>query len=166
MSRDGNKQSVTTKLKREIVRKLYENPDIIELLDNPEIDPDCPDTAEWTSIFPFMKIPGTQQEVNTFIGIAAKSTACKTNDIYKQMIITISVMCPAKSMRVKGQKGSRVDIIAGDISETLNWNGTFGFSLELKDEDEGVLDSKQYYYHTLRFTAIRSNDVVNGVKQY
>lgn len=32
--RDGNKQSEVTKLKREIIKMLYSNPDIIEILDN------------------------------------------------------------------------------------------------------------------------------------
>lgn len=58
--RDGNKQSVTTKLKREIIKMLYSNPDIIDVLDHPDVDPECPDTAEWVCIFPYIKIAETQ----------------------------------------------------------------------------------------------------------
>ena len=44
--RNGDKQSEVTKLKREIIKLLYSNPEIIEILDNEQVDPDCPDTAE------------------------------------------------------------------------------------------------------------------------
>ena len=50
--RNGDKQSEVTKLKREIIKLLYSNPEIIEILDNEQVDPDCPDTAEWVCIFP------------------------------------------------------------------------------------------------------------------
>ena len=66
-------------------------------------------------------------------------------------------------MHVKGQKGTRTDILAGDISETLNWNRSLGmFRLKLVNEQEGVMSAQQYYFRTLQFTAIRGNDLKNG----
>ena len=71
--RDGDKQSEVTKLKREIIKLLYSNPEIIEILDNEQVDPDCPDTAEWVCIFPYVKLANIQEEVGTFIGVTIDS---------------------------------------------------------------------------------------------
>ena len=163
--RDGNKQSEVTKLKREIIKMLYSNPDIIEILDCEDVDPECPDTAEWTCIFPYIKLTETQQEVGTFIGVAIDSDGPLYNNWFKQLNINVTIFCTVKSMRVAGQKGTRTDILGGDVSETLNWNQTLGFEIRLASEQEGVLASYQYYFRTLQFTAVRQNDLENGGKR-
>lgn len=160
--RDGNKQSEVTKLKREIIKLLYSNPDIIELLDNDAVDPECPDTAEWVCIFPFVKLADIQEEVGTFIGVTIDSKGPIENDRFKQLLITVTTFCPITNMRVPGQKGTRTDIIAGDISETLNWNRSLGLQIKLANESEGVMSAQQYYFRTLQFVAIRGNDLKNG----
>ena len=132
--RDGNKQSVITQLKREIIKLLYSNPDIIYILDNPDVDPECPDTAEWTCIFPYIKITDTQQEVGTFIGVAIDCPGPIENDVFKKLQINVTTFCPLSIMRVDGQNGTRTDILAGDISETLNWNRSLGFEIRLSGE--------------------------------
>lgn len=139
--RDGNRQSVVTQLKREIIKLIYEEPDIIEMLDNPDVDPECPDTAEWNCIYPFVKVPDVQQEVRTFIGVTIDSLGPIKNNRYKQLEINVTVFCPISAIRVEGQKGSRTDIIAGDISLALNWNKALGFQITLVSEKEGVLSA-------------------------
>lgn len=67
--RDGNRESEITRIKRAVIKKLYSDPDIIEMLNNSDIDPDCPDTAEFTSIFPFIRIPNVQEEEKCYIGV-------------------------------------------------------------------------------------------------
>lgn len=163
--RDGNKQSVITQLKREIIKLLYSNPDIIYILDNPDVDPECPDTAEWTCIFPYIKITDTQQEVGTFIGVAIDCPGPIENDVFKKLQINVTTFCPLSIMRVDGQKGTRTDILAGDISETLNWNRSLGFEIRLSGEQEGVMSAQEYYFRTLYFTAIRQNDLECGNKR-
>lgn len=160
--RDGNKQSEVTKLKREIIKMLYSNPDIIEILDNDQVDPECPDTAEWVCIFPYVKLAEVQEEVGAFIGVTIDSKGPGTNDRFKQLIITVTSFCPITNMHVKGQKGTRTDILAGDISETLNWNSCLGLQLRLINESEGVMSAQQYYFRTLQFSAYRGNDLKNG----
>lgn len=164
--RDGNKQSVMTQFKRDVIKRIYECPDIIEMLDNENVDPDCPDTAENVCIFPYIKIPGTQEQVGTFIGVKADCSSISDNELYKNVLLTVVVICSVEKIFVKGQKGIRTDIIAGDISELLNWNDTFGFGMKLVSETEGVYENPSYYAKTLKFKAIRSNDIYNGVKKY
>lgn len=53
--------------KRIIAEMLYSDPDIIEVLDNKELDPNCPDTYLYENIYPFIRIPGTQDVSKSFI---------------------------------------------------------------------------------------------------
>ncbi len=162
--RDGNKQSVITKLKREIIRLLYSNPDIIEILDNPEVDPECPDTAEWICILPYIKVEKVQQETRAYIGVAIDSDGPIENDNFQMLRVNVTTFCPLRTMRVAGQKGTRTDILGGDICETLNWNRSLGFELRVVGEQEGVMSSNDYYFRTLYFEAVRENNLVGGRK--
>ena len=163
--RDGNKQSVITQLKREIIRLLYSNPDIIEILDHPDVDPECPDTAEWTCIFPYIKISDIQQEVFAYIGVAIDTDGPIENDNFKRLQINVTAFCPLQIMRVAGQKGTRTDILGGDISETLNWNRSLGFEIRAIGEQEGVMSAQEYYFRTIYFSAVRANDLEDGRKR-
>ena len=53
--------------KRIISQMLYNDPDIIEVLDNPLLDPSCPEEYLYTHIFPFIRVPGTQDKSKSFI---------------------------------------------------------------------------------------------------
>ena len=43
--RDVNKDTDIIRMKDDILKRLYNNPNIIQFLDNDEIDPETPDTA-------------------------------------------------------------------------------------------------------------------------
>ena len=45
--------------KRIIEQKLYSDPDIIEVLDNPNLSPDSPEEYVYENIFFFFFFPGT-----------------------------------------------------------------------------------------------------------
>ena len=53
--------------KRLIGQMLYSDPDIIEVLDNPELDPSCPEEYMYVNIYPFIRIPGTQDTSRSYI---------------------------------------------------------------------------------------------------
>ena len=53
--------------KRIIEQALYSDEDLVEVLDDPDIDPSCPDELVYSSIFPFIRIPGTQDKSKNFI---------------------------------------------------------------------------------------------------
>ncbi len=53
--------------KRLIEQALYSDEDIIEILDNPDLDPRVPEEYVWKNIFPFIRIPGTQDVSKNFI---------------------------------------------------------------------------------------------------
>lgn len=157
-----NRESEITKFKRHLIKRMYETPAIIWLLDCPQVDPQTPDTAEWTCIFPYIKIPDTQEQIGNFIGIKIDNYGGnKNNRLYDDLIVTVSVICSIPSLRVKGWKGIRTDIIAGEIKDLFNLNAEFGFKMELEAEGEGVFEDYNYYYRNLRFRALRSNTSKN-----
>ena len=53
--------------KRIIAEMIYSDPDIIEVLDNNDLDPSCPDEYLYNNIYPFIRIPGTQDTSKSFI---------------------------------------------------------------------------------------------------
>ena len=53
--------------KRIIEQALYSDPDIVEVLDDPDIDPSCPEDLLYSSIYPFIRIPGTQDKSKNYI---------------------------------------------------------------------------------------------------
>ena len=53
--------------KRLIEQILYSDEDIVEILANPSIDPESPEDLVYENIFPFLRIPGTQDISKNFI---------------------------------------------------------------------------------------------------
>lgn len=168
MALDKNKEAEVVKFKRDVIKKLYENPNIIELLDNKNVDPESPDTAEWECIFPFIKVPEEiQEEVKCFIGVELDSVYLnELNPLYKEMQLIVYVICAVDILKMDGYKGTRTDLLADEIEETLNWNNTIGFTLQTYDTREGVFENSKYYYRRIRFRAPRSNTIRNGRKLY
>lgn len=166
MSRDPNKISEVNKFKREVIRQLYSCPDIIEMLDCDQIDPDQPDTAEWVAIFPYAKLPGTQEEVGTFICVTCNIIEpLDENNLFVSLGLNITIICAQEKMRVPKHKGTRCDIIAGDIAELLNWNNQFGYTIRLVGDNENILNS-YYCARSMAFEVLRRNNLYCGRKKY
>lgn len=164
--RDANKLAEITKFKDEIIKKLYTNTDIIEVLDCPDMNPEEPDTAEWTCIFPYIKLPGIQEKVGNFIGVKVDTIDIADNPLYKRVEVIFSIICALPTLRVPGQKGTRTDILGGDIIEVFNWNNTMGLTLKLAGEQEGVFENYNFYYRNLKFYALKSNSIEDGNHRY
>lgn len=164
MSRDSNKQSEITKFKRDIIKLLYSNPDIIEMLDCDEVDPSCPDTAVGTCIFNRLRVTFVPKKVQSYVCVEASSPKICNNELYKNVVLTIAVVCNENHMDVKGQYGNRLDIISGDIVSALNWRKDLGFSLELVSDTAELLKDGEYSWRVLKFHTIRSNSIENGAK--
>lgn len=167
MARDVNKDSDIVRIKDDVLKELYNNPNIIQFLGNDEIDPETPDTALWNGIYPYIRIPGIQEEVKVFIGVEIDSVFQQTiPKTYREMQVVIYVVCAEKFLQVEGEKGIRTDILCDEIIETLNHNNTIGFTFELYDIKESVFENPRYYYRRLRFRAIQSNTMKGGRTLY
>ena len=162
--RNGDEMVELTKLKRLVEEKIYSNPTIIELLDNPNVDPEQPDTALWECIFPYAWIPGVQEEVNVFVCIQTSIPMIyEDNNTFGQSVVTISIICARDKMRVKGYKGTRLDVLAGLISKSINWDRKMGPTLTLMSNIETHVN-ENCTARVLKFEAPRLNDIYGGYK--
>lgn len=162
--RNGDEMAELTKLKRLVEKQIYTNPVVIDLLDNPKIDPEQPDTALWESIYPYAWIPGVQEDVKVFICIQTSFPLIyEENDTLGQAVVTVSIICARDIMRVKGQKGTRLDILAGEISKALNWDRQMGPTIKLVSNIETHVN-ENFTARVLKFEGVRLNDIYGGYK--
>lgn len=148
------------KYKRKIMGLIINNNNIVEAINATDIV--NTDDLIYTHIFPFFKTTGISGISGTYITLKLNSTSIKKNDIYKQFILTLNILCRQDQMETE-YKGSRVDVIAGELVQMFNWNSKIGFDLELFSDMEDPLN-ETYYIRELKFKTITTNSVENGVK--
>lgn len=78
--------------KRIIEKALYSDEDIVEVIDDPDIDPSCPEELVYKSIFPFIRIPGTQDKSKTFITFSVSDMGrTPNNEVMKSQYVQFVV---------------------------------------------------------------------------
>ena len=139
--------------KRIIETVLYNDPDIVELIDNPNIDPECPEDLVYENLFPFIKVPGTQDESKNFICYEVDDMGeIARNDRMKQQIIQFVVFVH-KGLIETRYGMPRHDAFGLVIRDLFNRSHLFGHELKLISSKGGVTDT-DYYTRTLRFQLI------------
>lgn len=149
-------------IKRKIMMKLYNDPEIVRLIDNKDIDPENPDDLIYRNIFPYAKVDFTQQQVGSYITLKLDYPSINKNEIYKNAELSFYVVCNNQCMKVDGGY-TRTDAIANRIIENFNWSVFLGFRIELVLEDENPID-ENFYYKRLVFTSVSPNGMRDGVK--
>lgn len=142
--------------KRLIEQILYSDEDIVEILDNPDIDPDVPEDLVYKNIFPFLRIPGTQDVSKNFITFTVDDTErIPSNNVMKTQIIQFVIF--VHKDRVKTKYGmARHDLLGYLIRDIFNLSNKLGPQMELVSNREGVTDT-DYHTRTLRFELIDDN---------
>jgi hypothetical protein len=153
--------SDVVKYKNKIMNKLCSIPDIVTLINNPEITQNNPDQMKNVNIFPYMKIPNITLSVKNYICFAFDARSSNYNDLYKNVNITISAICHESD--IKTAWGNRYDVLGGVILESFNWSNFLGLELELYSDTESILE-KEYHMRTLQFKNLTLNSLKNGVK--
>ena len=160
--------SDVTKYKNKIMNKLCSIPDIVTLInnpditqDNPDITQDNPDKLKDVNIFSYMKIPNTTMSVKNYICFDFNARSSSYNELYKNINITISSICHESEINTSW--GNRHDVMGGVILENFNWSNFLGLELELYSDTESILE-KEYHVRTLQFKNLALNSLKNGVK--
>ena len=148
--------------KRIIETILCNDPDIIELIDDPNLDPASPDEYVYTHLFPFIRIPGTQDESKNFICYEVDDMGeIARNDIMKQQIIQFVVFVHKDSIKTK-YGAPRHDMLGMVIRDLFNRSHLFGHELKLVQSKGGVTDT-DYYTRTLKFQLITPEVAQDGL---
>jgi hypothetical protein len=143
------------------MNKLISTPDIVTLINNPDINIDNCDELKDKNIFSYMKIPNTALIVKNYICFDFNAKGSNYNDLFKNTTITIASVCHESDLNTTW--GNRHDVMGGVIIESVNWSNFLGFQIELVSDNESILDNS-YHVRTLQFKNLAFNSLKNGVK--
>lgn len=142
--------------KRIIEQALYSDPDIVEVLDDPDIDPSCPEDLLYKSIYPFIRIPGTQDVSKNYItfsigdmGLSSRNEVMKNQ--YVQFVIFVH-----KNLAKTNFGMARHDCLGYIIRDIFHLSNMLGAQLVLVSSAEGATDT-DYLTRTLKFELVDHN---------
>lgn len=143
-------------MKRLIKQDLISDPDILEVLHNPDIDMDSPDEFLGNNIYAFIRIPTTQDTVKNFICFTVDDIEeHRFNEVMKIQYIQFNCICHLSDM--KTEYGiDRHDLLGYLVRDRFNWTNKFGLQFKLIYNKESTIDS-DYYCRTLKFEATKVN---------
>lgn len=144
--------------KRIIGEILYSDPDIIEVLDNKELDPSCPDEYLYQNIFPFIRVPGTQDTSKSFITFMLDDIdAGQNNKAMKSQFLKVVIFVHKNLVETKWG-AERHDLLAYLVKDDFHLSNTLGLQLKLMSNREGFTDT-DYCTRTLQFEMTTPNSV-------
>lgn len=144
--------------KRLIGEMLYSDPDIIEVLDNPDLDPSCPDEYLYVNIYPFIRIPGTQDVSKSFITFMLDDMeSAQFNKAMKSQFLKVVIFVHKDLVQTKFG-AERHDLLAYLVKDVFHLSNKLGLQLNLVSNREGVTDA-DYCTRTLQFEITTPNSV-------
>ena len=105
--------------KLEIIKKLLNNDVFTGLVSFPA-EYEYPDDLLYDRIFPYFRVPETEQEAKTYIAMKVDVPSLAKNDIVRDVIVTIRAITCESLMQVSGTSADRIDLIACEIDKSLN----------------------------------------------
>lgn len=142
--------------KRIIGQMLYNDPDIIEVLDNPKLDPDCPEEYMYTNIYPYIRIPGTQDVSKSYITFMLDDMEpAQFNKAMKSQFLKVVIFVHKDLTKTKWG-AERHDLLAYLVKDVFHLSNSLGLQLSLTSDREGVTDA-DYCTRTLQFEMITPN---------
>lgn len=143
--------------KLNIIRQFIKDEELVKLID-PHNEFEYPDEMIYERLFPFARIPDTEEEVKTYITITIDVPSIgDKNDIVRNVTISIRAITHSDLMKVPSQNGTRIDLISAKVDEILNESYDFGIGkVTLFSNTEHTLDFK-HFYRELRFKTMDLN---------
>ena len=163
MVRDINKLEDDISLTKRIIETvLYNDPDIVELIDNPNINLEYTADLVDENLCPFIKVPGTQDESKNFICYEVDDMGeIARNDRMKQQIFQFVVFVHKDLIKTK-YGIPRHDAFGYVIRDLFNRSHLFGHELKLVSSKGGITDA-DYYTRTLRFQLVTPEQTQGGL---
>lgn len=144
--------------KRIIGEMLYSDPDVIEVLDNPELDPSCPEEYLYTNIYPFVRIPGTQDVSKNYITFALDDREeSRVNKAMKTQLLQV-VIFVHKNLIQTQWGAERHDLLAYLVKDIFHLSNKLGIQFKSASNREWVTDT-DYCTRTLQFEVTTPNSI-------
>lgn len=142
--------------KRIIEQTLFSDEDIIEVLDNPNLDPSVPEDYVYENIFSFIRIPGTQDTSKNFITFSVSDMGrMPNNEVMKSQYVQFVVFVHKDLVKTKYGM-ARHDCLGYLIRDIFNLSNILGPQMNLVSNVEGVTDTN-YLTRTLKFELVDDN---------
>lgn len=153
------------RVKQNVKNRLWKDPDIIEILNNPKLiideDGSCSDALE-TNIFDYIRIPGTQDEVRNFICFEVEDDReSYTNNVTK--IMSLQFFCISHEDDIKTKYGiPREDVIDYIVTDLVGWSDFLGNGTRWKKyyDKTDIIDVK-WHARIIKF----KTETPNNLKQ-
>ena len=147
---------------KEIIKKsLIDNPYIIYLLNNKELEESEADPSDYlgVNIFPFYMIHPTQHNVQNFICFETEVRELdRYNSKMKEQRIIFYILCEEKNNIEKSTGIARHDLIASVILDIFNWTNLFTGQIHCVSNIASVVDN-DYACRTLIFEQHTDNNL-------
>lgn len=147
------------KVKEQIKSKLLNNKYIVHVLNNTELDEDCPDEYFGINILPYYMITPTQIDVQNFICYEVQYDEInRYNNRVKNLQIIFYILCDQKNIIDKDTYLARHDLLAALIMDEFNWKNYFGSKIHCIEDKPSVVDT-DYACRTLVFEQTTDNNL-------
>lgn len=142
--------------KRIIGTMLYSDPDIIEVLDNKDIDPKCPEDTLYVNIYPFIRVPGIQDTSMNYITFMLDDVDTgRGNSMTKSQYLKVVIF--VHKDHVETQYGAdRHDLLGYLVRDNFHLSNSLGLQLNMISNKEGYTDN-DYCTRTLQFEMTTPN---------
>ena len=148
---------------KEIIKQnLINDPLIIYLLNNKELESEDADPSDYldVNILPFFIIHPTQHNVANYICYEIKfEQTPRYNDALMYVNIIFYVLCEEKNVIEKKTGIARHDLIAARIKHIFNWTNKFGTQCYITSDVPSVTDN-DYATRTITFVMTMGKDIV------
>lgn len=142
--------------KRIVGKMLYSDPDIIEVLDNEKIDPECPEDAMYVNIYPFIRVPGAQDTSMSYITFMLDDVdTSRGGSIMKSQYLKV-VIFVHKDLVETEYGADRHDLLSYLVRDNFHLSNSLGLQLNLISNKEGYTDN-DYCTRTLQFEMTTPN---------
>ena len=144
--------------KRVIKEKLCKDMDIIKYLNNKDLEDVGAEPDEYfgVNIFPFIRIPGTQDVSKSYITFMLDDMeSSQFNKAMKSQFLKV-VIFVHKDLNKTKFGVERHDLLAYLVKDIFHLSNSLGLQLNLKSDREGVTDT-DYCTRTLQFEMITPN---------
>lgn len=147
---------------KEIIKKsLIENPYIIYLLNNTELEESEADPSDYlgVNILPFFQIHPTQHNVQNFICYEIGFRELERyNNKMKLLQITFYILCEEKNNIEKRTGIARHDLLGAVIMDIFNWSNLFGGQIHCVSDVPSITDN-DYATRTIIFEQLTDNNL-------
>lgn len=137
--------------KQRIMSSLVNDDDIVALIDSGFIGHG--DELLYKNIFPYKRVPDTEEEVKTYICCKVNTRAgYAKNKLFKEMEITLYIITHQNLMKCE-YNGTRIDYIGSLVLDMFNGSEKLGIGeVEVVSDNEGDAD----FLHRYREIVLRT----------